>query len=541
MRRFLIATMVAWTVAWTVIVMGCASKGPFRQVQKQDGCFPNTGADPVPAGDGKARPAPSIDCRHVLFSTGFVEFQANGTLVDPAQANKAMALIREKKQSGPDRKIITVVYVHGWKNNAARTRPGGKAKDVEKFQSALQELGYRARAAANALPFGHEFRRTPVPIVGIYVGWPGKSLMGPNWFTFLSYWSRRGTANRVGDGEGLGPLLTSVIAETRKDSPKSRVILVGHSFGARVLEHAIENRDVALYDEKAEGPVDPFVDLVLYVNSANDARLTVSKVIDLQKKPITLRHPDYSPELCDPVRDKMRGAARRAAAGPAAPESDASKDAPTPRQMAECRDYPLVVAITSRGDDATKRLQPVANAFSDGSPKLQPLNLPSTFADPTPSESAFSRAAAAHMPFLQSHVVMEAACRDRVEDPECPAGDLQCRFAFRTHAARATCFQVMERTGVAATAAEPAIPASNGRAGRRELPAQAAKPPFNKTAFWIMDVDKVVIADHGDIWNQSFVEMLGQLMAPRNFFETDKPPLRLLKERPATPAITDRP
>ena len=41
---------------------------------------------------------------------------------------------------------------------------------------------------------------------------------------------------------------------------------------------------------------------------------------------------------------------------------------------------------------------------------------------------------------------------------------------------------------------------------------------FNDTAFWIMMVDKEVIDDHGDIWNRTFVEMLGELMAPAGFF-----------------------
>jgi hypothetical protein len=36
----------------------------------------------------------------------------------------------------------------------------------------------------------------PVPIVGVYMAWRGKTLMGPSWFTFVSLWGRRNTANR---------------------------------------------------------------------------------------------------------------------------------------------------------------------------------------------------------------------------------------------------------------------------------------------------------------------------------------------------------
>ena len=58
----------------------------------------------------------------------------------------------------------------------------------------------------------------------------------------------------------------------------------------------------------------------------------------------------------------------------------------------------------------------------------------------------------------------------------------------------------------------------------------AGKPPFNTTPFWIMSVEPTVIKDHGDIWNVSFVEMLGQLMAPRGFFEPTSPRMQLRAE-----------
>ena len=90
----------------------------------------------------------------------------------------------------PGGKIITLLYVHGWKNNANQMPAGRKPQDVERFGTAMAELGYQASQTSP---------ESPVPIVGVYVGWKGKSLMGPGFFTFLSYWSRRNTANRVGD------------------------------------------------------------------------------------------------------------------------------------------------------------------------------------------------------------------------------------------------------------------------------------------------------------------------------------------------------
>jgi hypothetical protein len=42
-----------------------------------------------------------------------------------------------------------------------------------------------------------------------------------------------------------------------------------------------------------------------------------------------------------------------------------------------------------------------------------------------------------------------------------------------------------------------------------------------------MDVDKRVVADHGDIWNLSFLSMLGELMAPRGIFDPTGAPMRI--------------
>ncbi|MBA2304827.1 MAG: hypothetical protein H0W08_19655 [Acidobacteria bacterium] len=80
----------------------------------------------------------------------------------------------------------------------------------------------------------------------------------------------------------------------------------------------------------------PRVDLVLYVNSANDARLSMGRVQALQKDPITVRHPDYDPATCT---------------------AENARD-PT------CPVYPLLVAVTSKGDLATKYLLPVATTLA---------------------------------------------------------------------------------------------------------------------------------------------------------------------------------
>jgi hypothetical protein len=473
-RRFLLVPLALALVPMLVLMLaGCVRQQRFRYVYQQNECFVPQ-PDPLPGDPTEHRPYPSLDCRSTLYKVGFIEFNEDGTHIDPVQAHKVIALIEREKARVTGHKVITLVYVHGWKNNGDQARPGAEPKDVERFSRALTELGMRAEQASPG---------NPVPIIGVYIGWRGKSLMGPGWFTWLSYWGRRNTANHIGS-EPLATVLNTIIDTTTPNAAdKSRVLFVGHSFGARVLEHAIEN-GVKLYDPetlKHAVPVRPRVDLVLYVNAANDARLSTGRLQKLQAAPITVRHPDYEPQKC-------------ATAGTHDPV---------------CKEYPLLVAITSRGDLATKFLQPTANRINldkNGAPDPQPVT--GSFVDPTPSIGRLRRSAPGHLPFMHSHVVTEIVCPIAPgERVACPANDETCAFAFRTQGDCDACFKANVRAKVVTQA--------------------GTKTPFNQTAYWIMDVDTRVVKDHGDIWNLSMLNMLGELMAPRGFFQPEKGPMQI--------------
>ena len=492
-------------LAGAILVPGCVRQQRFRFVPATTACFPEmANATPVAGPPGQR---PSLDCRRAQYKMAFIEFDEKGRMFDPRQEEAARKLLDFEKARAANGTVITVIYIHGWKNNAAEAEPGEKPKDVEKFQGALLELGYRAEQAARAA------RVPTVPIVGLYMAWRGKTLMGPSWVTFASLWSRRNTANNIGDGPDLAVILNRMIDRTNAGNGNSRVLLVGHSFGARVLEHAIESGKVTLYDTlPGDSVVRPRVDLVLYVNSANDSRLTMGRVQELRAAKLRVRHPDFDPAECGEP-----------------PAAAALIDLEA--RAARCRDYPLLVAITSSSDSATKDLLPIANTIKGDDlipglrDRLPPLPTTNTFADPTPSAGTVRKVAAGHLAFLQSHVVREVNCpvlrssreqastadaaeaaRRRAEErarferaihPVCGVNDRSCRFVFRTLGDRPTCFQVDQRQQV------------------------EDRPPFNDTPFWIMSVDPTVIKDHGDIWNVSFVEMLAQLMAPRGFFEPE--------------------
>lgn len=539
MRRALISAGVL--VVTMLSAAGCVQQRRFRFVPVTTPCFPDSAT--AKRVDGPPDQRPSLDCRSSLYKMAFIEFDQDGKMFDPAQEDAARRLLALEKMRAPNGKVITVVYIHGWKNNAAEAAPGGKPKDVEKFQAALLELAYRAQ------------QKTPtVPVVGIYMAWRGKTLMGPSWFTAASLWSRRNTANNIGDGPDLARILNDVIEHTNKGNERSRVLLIGHSFGARVLEHAIESNKVRLYDT-ADSKITPRVDLVLYVNSANDSRLSMGRVRALREAKLRVHHPDYDFDECR------------------APPALAAREDET--RAARCRDYPLIVAITSKGDSATKYLLPLANtingdtlipALQEKLDKLPALPTSNDFADRTPSAGTVKKVAAGHFGFLQSHVTREINCPalpsspqreqettvdarieeavqravaealgkaedtavrrareateaerrrtefrarfDRAMHPVCSASDARCRFVFRTLGDKPACYQVDQRQPV------------------------EGKPPFNDTPFWVMNVEPTVVKDHGDIWNVSFVEMLGQLMAPRGFFEAASPRMQLREGQP---------
>src|SRR6185503_17661059 len=111
----------------------------------------------------------------------FIEFKDNGDPHDPQQAIESENLIRTERE-GTNTKFLSssvvLIYVHGWKNNANEAPPP-QMKDVEKFKKTLAEVA----SLLEPLPDG---RRTP--LVGVYIGWHGKSLDLPAALSWVSFW-----------------------------------------------------------------------------------------------------------------------------------------------------------------------------------------------------------------------------------------------------------------------------------------------------------------------------------------------------------------
>lgn len=367
------------------------------------------------------------DHKDTGYKLAFIEFKDNGDPHDPQQAIEAENLIRTERK-GTDTKwaasSVVLIYVHGWKNNANQA-PAPKLKDVEKFKKTLEEIA----PLLTPLPDGR-----PTPLVGVYIGWHGKSLELPTALNWVSFWPRGLAAKHVGRPDLTKTLNKLVEAAKDRGGDRSinpKVVIVGHSFGSRVLEEAEKRKSI----QKGEcnqlhikgDPITPPVDLVLFVNAATGSKVTREIIDECKPKEGTdpnhvfVRHPEYERELC--------------------------KNNEGPRaESAICRPYPMFVAISSRSDYATKLLLPFA-AF---------------------------RLSAAHTRRLNTHKVVELK-----PDEEIPENNV-FTFSSQFH---------------------------NGKHRYAVTPDKEHVGPF-----WIMTVDKNVIASHGDIWNMDFRNMLLNLM-----------------------------
>jgi hypothetical protein len=419
-------------VALLTITTACIGPQQYRHV-KPPAVAPNT-------------PLAQIERVGPRAATAYVEFDDNGQPYETAQLDEALRLIAAQKKLSEENQAIVLLYVHGWKNSA-NAAPAGKRKDVEKFRVALDKL-----AALTTEWAERDKPRKPLPIAAIYIGWRGGSVRLPSLLSWPSFWGRRGAARNVG-GDKLTSALDRIMETARQDSPNTRVVLIGHSFGALVLERAMAaSKHLAAIDRMPPTGSKPLADLVVYVNSANDAVLTSETIDRLRRSDLVVRHPSFDPQVC---------------------ANGSNADDP------RCRPYPLFVAVTSRGDAATKYLLLVGQFLSSWFRKGGPEHTDETFDDGrVPSTARLARHSAGHTRFLQSHDVKELPCPKVIE---CPAGTA---FCFESVGDCRTCYSVAQRTG----------------------------KPWNTSPFWVMAVDQPVIKDHGDIWNLSFMNMLFGLM-----------------------------
>jgi len=203
------------------------------------------------------------DPQRLDYLLGFVEFDDQGQLFDREQMN---ALINELSGRSAAEDFLMLVFVHGWKHNAAEGD-----ENVAQFRKILHRLSLTEQKLA---PAG-KVRQ----VVGIYIGWRGRSLgLGP--LANVTFWDRKNTAHKVGHG-GVAEVLTrldSVRAVDQRlaggpEQGRTRLVIVGHSFGGAVVYSALGQILMERFVDikgAADNPAG-FGDLVVLINPAFEA------------------------------------------------------------------------------------------------------------------------------------------------------------------------------------------------------------------------------------------------------------------------------
>lgn len=166
------------------------------------------------------------------------------------------------------RALSLVVFVHGWQNNA---KPDNE--NVIEFRRLLDSVAWLESFVST-----ESKGRPPRRVVGIYVGWRGKSIDvdGVNAVTF---WERKTTAERVAQGT-VRELLTRL--DLFRDSSRAgdgsrdvRMLTIGHSFGGLITYSSLGGefvRNAIRFKERRGDRSDRFMsrvgDLVVLVNPA---------------------------------------------------------------------------------------------------------------------------------------------------------------------------------------------------------------------------------------------------------------------------------
>ena len=168
------------------------------------------------------------------FVKAYLEFDQQGRPFDPRQLEAIQRYLQPKTSTSPTTPLLILVYVHGWHHNADTSQTDETA-NVVKFDYLL------ARAVDSLKRTGHGNYR----VLGIYVGWQGEQTRVPI-ASLLSIGARAAVADAIGrpqapDGATEGRLrdsLQKIATDMRARKDDSRMIVIGHSLGGRILSRA---------------------------------------------------------------------------------------------------------------------------------------------------------------------------------------------------------------------------------------------------------------------------------------------------------------
>jgi hypothetical protein len=308
-------------------------------------------------------PAPDVvdkDCKPATdICVAFLEFDDMGESWDKNQLPAALGLVDSTAAAATSKPPIVVLFVHGWKNNASRIEDHRNG-NVIGFEGMLQYL--------RTLYPG-------TPIAGIYVGWRGDLI--PSYWPVrrqLSYFNRESAAIRI-PGASMTNAVVEVARRAHRVRPDTYALMIGHSFGALVLERTLAQATAehVLNGQSGTTSDGGWADLVVFVNSAAAAN-EGKQMLDLLKRNNTVIASNSSPR-------------------------------------------PLYLSISSLGDAATRFALPIGHGPSflvhKTNRSFRSYGKGDAPQPPVEAQSAYYTSTVAHMQALQSHIIVDGSvCRD---------------------------------------------------------------------------------------------------------------------------------
>ncbi len=378
---------------------------------------------------------------HPDVSLAFIELDDQGELWSPAQLERALDLIERMQARSP---IALQIYVHGWNNSAA-------AREEKSGSGTL----YRFRELLTKVHDDIELRtEVHVPVVGVFVSWRGQVTSVPL-LRELSFYNRRGTAERIA-GASATEVLYRILTTARKN-PESRSVLVGHSFGAAIVEQTFSQAIIASL-LAASGSEVPFpADLVVLFNPASSASSAKQLVDILTRNQLKTYRVDDAGERYE---------------------------------------RPLLISLTSEADTATRLLFPLGMKIKAlgksfrryGSEQCSPVSSQRWLYTHTPG----------HTPGLHSHQVTVSPL-----ERSAPTGTLGADLRYRTEYDAVT-----QQVGFS-------FDGSRHRFTIRKKPRA-----LNDTPYWIMRVPRQLIPDHGTIFTDDTIALVNAIFELTGMLKT---------------------
>ena len=171
------------------------------------------GFDPWEAARAQSKPqAPQIQ-NAGAYTFAYFRLDEKGHRISGDQVTTITQAVKDAKAAPGVAGIVTLVFVHGWQHDADPADA-----HVVAFKNILNSIAKRE---------SHRRR-----VIGVYVSWPAMGL----------FWTRRSVADRVVRSLEITKLfehLNAVVKPSSEGDSLSRLVYIGHSFGARIVFNAV--------------------------------------------------------------------------------------------------------------------------------------------------------------------------------------------------------------------------------------------------------------------------------------------------------------